>query len=452
MARSTGVARLAPIWDAATMLIAVLAATGAAFYNRYPLINPDTGGYIVNARAGIRSTFYALFVVPANLTHILWTVVLLQALLVVYMLRLVLREVFAIRSRGQYLAIIVLACVLTSLPWYVAFVMPDIFVGVMVLGLFMLAFGLDGLGQWERCFVIGATFGAALMHNTYLPIACGMLVAGLMVRFALRRRTAALVPHLMLPGILIGAGVATMVLGNYLRFGLVTFSPAGYAFELSRLVGDGPAVAYLRETCPTRHFAACAYLDRMPMTFDQFLWSPDSVFRKVGFIRERKEGAEIVAGTIEEYPLWVMRNAFANGIHQLQLVRTGDSLHSNSRDPHTTADLRSHYAAEVGDFLNSRQSRGELRSSLRDLRELHWNFTLISIFYCCFIAILLAKDGQWLPIALMITVACAIVLNAFLTGPISVPVNRYGSRIIWMVGLIALASWRKALGLSDPTG
>jgi hypothetical protein len=264
MARSTGVARPAPIWDAATMLIAVLAATGAAFYNRYPLINPDTGGYIVNARAGIRSTFYALFVVPANLTHILWTVVLIQALLVVYMLRLVLREVFAIRSRGQYLAIIVLACVLTSLPWYVAFVMPDIFVGVMVLGLFMLAFGLDGLGQWERCFVIGATFGAALMHNTYLPIACGMLVAGLMVRFALRRRTAALVPHLMVPGILIGAGVATMVLGNYLRFGLVTFSPAGYAFELSRLVGDGPAVAYLRETCPTRHFAACALVAARP--------------------------------------------------------------------------------------------------------------------------------------------------------------------------------------------
>src|SRR5579871_3561233 len=110
MVSSTGVARHAPVRDAATILIAVLAATGAAFYNRYPLIYPDSGGYIVNARNGIRSTFYALFVIPANLTHILWTVVLLQALLVVYMLRLVLREVFAIRSRGQYLAIIVLSC------------------------------------------------------------------------------------------------------------------------------------------------------------------------------------------------------------------------------------------------------------------------------------------------------------------------------------------------------
>jgi hypothetical protein len=437
--------------DAATLLIAVLIGSGAAFYNRYPLIYPDTGGYIVNARNGIRSTFYALFVIPANLTHVLWTVVLLQSLLVVYLLRLVLHEVFGIRSRLQYLAIIVLLCLLTSLPWYVAFVMPDIFVGVTVLGLFMLAFCFERLSRWERCFVVGVTFGASLTHFTYLPIAIGLLGVGLVARLALRSRVPALIPHLMLPGILIGAGVVTMIFANYIRFGLATYSPGGYAFEFGRLVQDGPAVAYLRENCPTRHYAACAYLDRMPMRTDDFLWAPDGLFKKIGFIGERKEGTEIVAGSIEEHPLWVMRDAIAHWIRQLQLVRTGDGLHTDTGDPYTTADLRSHYPAEYDAFLNSRQSRSELISRLHDLRKLHWNFTLVSAFYCCFIAVLLAKDRQWLPIALMVTVACAILLNAFFTGAISEPVNRYGSRIIWLVGLIALASWRKALGLSDAT-
>src|SRR5580700_9275461 len=92
--------------DALTMLVGMLMLSGVALYNRYPLVFSDTGGYLFCRNGGIRSIFYSFFVAPAHLTHTLWTVVFAQSLLVVWMLRVVAREVFAIRSRLEFIALI----------------------------------------------------------------------------------------------------------------------------------------------------------------------------------------------------------------------------------------------------------------------------------------------------------------------------------------------------------
>ncbi|HZY59753.1 MAG TPA: hypothetical protein VFE56_08325, partial [Candidatus Binataceae bacterium] len=78
-------------WGGATLLAATLVLSGAAIYNGYPLVYPDTGDYVALADISFRSIFYSLLIAPARLTGSLWPVVFLQSLIVAHLLRLILR-------------------------------------------------------------------------------------------------------------------------------------------------------------------------------------------------------------------------------------------------------------------------------------------------------------------------------------------------------------------------
>jgi hypothetical protein len=427
----------------ATLLIATLMASSVAFYNGYPTVYPDTGAYLGLHNHGDRSIFYSLFLAPLRLTHTLWSAVLLQSLLVVYLLRIVLREVFSIRSRLEFLAIIGLLCMLTSLPWGTAYLMADIFTPMLVLGLFMLAFGFAGLTGWERCFVVALTFVALVVHYSHLPLALGLVTAGGIARWMRKRYSGGAKPHLALPTIVVTVGLVAVVISNYLMFGLATLSPGGSVFVLARLIENGPAVAYLRANCPRRQYAVCADLARMPMSESGFLWSQDGPISKLHFIGERTEATEIVTGTIKSYPMWVLRDAIADTLRQLVRNRTGDGLQSRAEKQNPTVLLQKLYPGDFEAYLNSRQNRGEL-VRMRAIPDLDSIFLLISLGGCCLLAKLFAASRRWLPVELMGTVGFAILLNAFVTGALAEPLDRYGSRVIWLVPLIAIASWRTA--------
>ena len=89
-----------------TIIAASFLLSGIAFYNGYPLVYPDTVGYIGLKANGIRSIFYNLFIYPSSWFHSLWPVVFLQSLIVAHLLYLVLRVVFRVTSHIAYLFII----------------------------------------------------------------------------------------------------------------------------------------------------------------------------------------------------------------------------------------------------------------------------------------------------------------------------------------------------------
>jgi hypothetical protein len=183
----------------------------------------------------------------------------------------------------------------------------------------------------------------------------------------------------------------------------------------------------------------------MPVSSSDFVWSEDGPIGKLGFIGERKEGTEIVGRTIERYPRWVLRDALADTYQQLGLSRTGDGLASRADAHSPTVQLRRFYPADFATYLNSRQNRGQL-AHMHVIPEVDSDFLLISIVDFFLVGILFASRRQWLPLELIGTVGFAILLHAFVTGALADPTNRYGSRIIWLIPLIAIASWRTALG------
>jgi ABC-type multidrug transport system fused ATPase/permease subunit len=432
----------------ATLIVSAVLLSTVALYNRFPLVYWDTGSYLSIYNTTIRSMFYSLFVYPAHLTGSLWTVVFAQSLLVAYLLRLVLREVFGIASRMGFIIVIALLCLTTSLPWYTALLMPDIFTSVLVLGLFMLVFCFNRLSRYQRYYVVALTFVAAVAHYSHIPIAVGLLLIGLAVRTALRKRAPDAIPHLMLPTIVIAVAVLAIVLSNYLTIGIVTFSPGGYAFELARLITDGQAAVYLRDSCGTRKYRLCEYLDRMPMSDWQVLFDPNGPFQRWGWLSPRKEGLEIISGTIEQHPLWTLESALTNTFRQVISFQTGDGIISYADKAYLAHNVHDSFPGDVAGYEDSRQNHGEF-SNLYNLRHAQRQVVIFSVIFCSLIAILLAFDRQWVLVALLLTIALAVILNGVVSGGISDPGDRYGSRLIWLLPLFAIASWRKVLGLRD---
>jgi len=52
-------------------------------------------------------------------------------------------------------------------------------------------------------------------------------------------------------------------------------SPLRFPFLTARVIADGPGYRFLRERCPAVGFAVCNYVDRFPMTSDEFLWGSE---------------------------------------------------------------------------------------------------------------------------------------------------------------------------------
>ncbi|HVN29298.1 MAG TPA: hypothetical protein VMT64_12465 [Candidatus Binataceae bacterium] len=177
------------------------------------------------------------------------------------------RDVRGVCGPLEFLAILTLMCLRTSLPWYAGFVMPDIFTPMMVIGIFLLAFCRDGLSRWEMAFVIPVTLAATMIHYSTPPVAIGLLLAGFGWRLLNVHR--ATMPRLILPAVLVGVGLAAIVLSNYLVL-VAAYSPAGYAFAFARLIADGPAVAIRANTVRPGTMSHAPIFRRCPPTATSF--------------------------------------------------------------------------------------------------------------------------------------------------------------------------------------
>jgi hypothetical protein len=441
-----GATRGAWVWEALTLVAATVALSGAAIYNGYPLVYPDTGDYVALVNISFRSIFYSILIAPARLTGSLWPVVFFQSLIVAHLLRLVLRVVFAIVSDVAFLVITALLCILTSLPWYTGFVMPDIFAPVLVLCLFLLVFCRARLTRLERIYIALLTIGSATVHLSHIPLAFGLILVALSVGLMLRRRREIWLSNLTTPALLVGAALLLILTKSYLLQNEVSFSPGGYAFPLARLVADGQAVSYLRQNCSEQPYLLCEYIAELPHDSDVFLWTPNGPFRKVGWIDGyRREGREIVWRTISQFPLWTLESALRNATAQLVSVRTDKSLRSWVNQAYPTNELRACYPAEFDAYTNSRQSQRLLH--LDGLNYLHMAVLVLSVIYSCVAGFLFAKRAEWLPVQLLFTITSAMLINTVVVGILSGPNSRYGSRLIWLVLFFALASYHEGLVL-----
>src|SRR5580700_3371107 len=419
-----------------------------ALWNRLPLLEYDTGGYLARWFEGYlvpsRSTTYGLFL-AAGWPLDFWPIVILQALATVWISGLLLRT-----HRVHPIALPAITAVLaltTALPWLVSVLLTDIFAGLAVLALHTLLWHWDGVSRRERYALVLFIAFAGSTHSATFAVLLGLGAAVLLLSWF----NAKLVPRAALAPTTIALVLsAAMLLGaNYIVSKTVAWTPGGYGLAFGRMLQDGIVTRYLDDHCATEQLKLCPYRNELPLDADTFLWGK-SVFDKLGrFAGLGDEMRTIVLGSLREYPAMQVETALRATARQLVAVGTGEGIGTTLL--HTYGIIERYTPSVVPAMQAARQQHGEIGFATINMIDVPVAWAAMALLPVLLLLGIYSAEFADLG-RLAATLLLALLGNAVVCGVISDPHDRYGARMVWTaVFAVALAAWR-AIALARERG
>ena len=420
--------------------LAVLA--GALFFlwpavvNGYPLLFNDTGGLLATAlepTIGLDKPWvYGPFLLLLHGRTTLWTAAVGQALLLSHVLWLAAK---AVRPWApmQHVAVCAALALLTAAPWFAGQLMPDIFAPMAVLCVFALAWPERLTGAERGWLAVVGTLAIAV-HLAHLIVAAACLALALVARRRAPGRAA-------LP---LGAALAMLLVSNAVGHGALGISPYGSMFLLARLVADGPGRAVVDARCPAAGWHLCAWKGQLPTDSDAFLWSPDGpswlwepgvpILDGVQYtpVQLAPEAEQIVRATVLAHPAEVAAAMALNTARQLARVDLGDALGADYLNLSMLPQLERYFhASEVARYRAALQTRSRLQDVAAPLLWPQRAALLAGL------AGTLGALARWRReprlAALALLTLGGLLANAFATGALSGPHDRYQARIAWLL-------------------
>ncbi len=448
-----------PIWQPAekvnidalrTLFSAALAAAlllWVAMYNGYPTVFSDTGGYLLTgtfriALAPYRAPGYAVITSITGMGASPWFTIAAQAILVVYLLYETCS--YLIGRERKFLdpcllvGVFVLAA-LTSLPWLVSLLMPDVFAGVLFLSAFLLVFSSE-LRFTKRIFLASIVTISIAAHSSLFPIAALFFAAVAIMALAGRQwrglpSARSVMPWLLVPIVVAAFWTSAM---NY-KMGLgFRLSPSKNAFLLGRLFADGLAQDFLRENCSREHFISCQYLSHLPRTEEEFLFQ-HPLFSDLKTNEDEMDA--IVRGTIAAYPGKFLMSSAQQAFLQLATLRTGDEIRTYGARQWNDGVMQLVFPRDLLTFRRDKQIRGHLLPLADALAADHTVVFWISVPAC----LLFAWTGRFRRMNYFLASAIVFLLiNAAVCGALAGVFDRYQSRVAWLMPFCLfayLSSW-----------
>ncbi len=418
----------------AAFVAAVLLLLAPALWNGFPLLQYDTGGYLARWHEGTleesRSTVYGL---PLALLAWpdFWPAVMAQAMLTVWVLRLVLR-VHGIDRPLPLAAVAAALALLTALPWLASILLTDIFAGLGVLALYLLVCANDALQRWERIALVVLLAVASATHSATLIVLLGLVIVAAaaspftasVARSGAARGAAAL-----------ALGAILLLAGNFATAGRLAWTPGGPQLLFGRMLQDGIVHQFLADRCPDQRFRLCEHRHELPRDADEFLWG-QGLFDRLG--RFEGLGAEMRAIALESlraYPLRQAQAALAATARQFVMVGGGEGVLNVLW--HTYAIVERVAPSSVPAMRAARQQRGEL--SFEAINRIQVPVALLSMLLLVPLIALGTRNAAFARPALLAgTVAVSLLGNAVVCGVLANPHDRYGARLAWLAPFVVL--------------
>src|ERR1700751_1448812 len=252
-----------------------------AFWNGYPLLQSDTGGYLARWYEGSlvpsRSTVFGLYL-HFGVDSDFWLNLGIQALATLWILQLCLR-VLNLAQPVRLLAISLLLILTTALPWLASLLLTDIFAGLSVLALFLLIAHGEKISALEKLSLCLFTAFSAATHSATLGVLFGLCVLGFLAWPFLREKIS--LSGLFQGSLTLIVGSAMLLAANYGLSGQLAWTPGGGGVAFGRMLQDGIVAKYLNEHCGKEQLKLCPYRNELPATADDFLWG-SSMFNTLG--------------------------------------------------------------------------------------------------------------------------------------------------------------------------
>lgn len=418
------------------------------------------GGTDDTVAAG-RSIYYGGMLYAGALVGGLWVGVLVQLGAVALAVYLTLDGLLGPARRRAFPLVIAALAVASPLPFFVGYLMPDVFAGIAILAVANL-FARDGaLGRLpggRRLAWAGLLAASLLFHSSHTAVALLMLVPAAAVAWGVQGRlpwramaTVAAAIALALAGELLFTRAVTAVYGT---------PPLRPPFLMARMISDGPGTAWVMAHCPGIGLAICDWRDRLPLDTDSFLWSKDAATGVYGVADaatrrafDAEQGA-FIRGVLASDP-WGQLAASLRGFAE-QLHRVG--LHEFAYDDTLRATLPAMLPpGEAQAFAASGLARGTFPLGAAD-----W-LVRAGLAASAVVLVLAALrrsgngpggapdygQGDRSLLAFAVILLGGVVVNAAVTGILSTPHDRYQARVVWLVPLLAMivllhARWRPA--------
>lgn len=446
-------------------LWAALAAVCAApvLLNGGAMVFTDTQNYITTARmyrpSHMQAFGYAAWLGATGGMAALWLTAAAQALCAAY----VLTRWFALESarwparwRLPVAAALVAAAAITHLPWLASWLMPDLFTGLLLVTLLILAEHWRALPWWERVLFLVFALGAATTHLTHPPLFLGLGLFALVV-FLLRpaRRARGAVGRTAVLALAVAVvGWGALVASNWITYRQATTSLGQSTFLFGRLNADGDIRPVLRPHCEAgARWVVCGYLERLVgLSEDQFLWydEPVSPLTSMGYISGFYEEARVLNPLLLRayWPDWLAASAH-RALRQMTRFELGDGMDAQGPQMLVRDLGRFGIPGPVPGIAASRQYENGLQPWMP--RALAWAAGaagLLALAAFAGFGLARRRPDLWWPALLFLAVW---VGNAALVGLASEVHGRYGARLAWLAPLLAiLLALRWAVVRPDP--
>lgn len=412
-----------------------------------------TASYNDNEVLAGRSIYYGVLAYLGALTGGFWFTVFVQGLAVAWLTEITLRAL-SITNLAAYAGVTAVLALATPAPFFVAFLMPDIWAGVAIGAVAVLFAAPARLRPLDVAALGAMTLFAALAHNSIPPVL--LLMAAVGGCWKLFRRTA--------PSPVIGGAVCALALigalaGN-LAFAQMVKHTAGLPplmppFLSARVIADGTGTRFVKERCAGA-FVVCRYGDRFPMSVDDFLWASgqDGVFETASSADRRAMGGEQTRFALAVARAYPLDQALASARNvAAQAVAT--DLSDFNYKPSVAASLTGRTPPAEADVL--RQSLAYRRGwPLGAFWALQSILVLASAAAAMGAGLRASRPGARpeaaSAIRLVGLVVAGVLANAVVCGALSSLYGRYEARVIWTLplaaGALLLAAWpRGALSL-----
>ncbi|WP_211257409.1 hypothetical protein [Muricoccus aerilatus] len=448
------------------LLLGGLMLVWPAFLNGYPLVFSDSGAFLHQTLGPLmiwdKPWIYGPLILPLHLHRNLWPVPIAQGLVLSHLLWLLARTFGGGAWPGRHLLLCATLAALTAAPFTAAMVMPDVMTPVVVLSALLLGFGRAALSRGETAWLsVLAALGAAA-HLSNLPVLGALVVVSLLAGWRAARRVA-------LP---LAGAVALLLATNLVGHGRLSLSPHGATFLLARLVANGPAIRTVEAECPAAGWSLCAFKGRLEaygplacppgacprdlLASDIFLWHPESPVNRDEAGRPRDfggralsgEAGEIVRATLVREPLAVALGAARDTLAQLLANRVGDTLEGRHVGEGMLRRLEAFGPAEAARLRAGAQWQDALMPIVSPTLWVQGPVLILGAAGL----LLLGWRGRWerAVLGFALGLGAALLANAFATGALSGPHDRYGARLAWVLvaGAVVLALRASAEAIS----
>jgi hypothetical protein len=432
----------AVIYPALGILAGTLFLMLDAFFNGFPIVYSDTSTYIA---AGFelqtpidRPMSYGLFIRIFSINGLsLWLVVFSQALILSYLIIQLIRQFSTERTYLIYgLAIIAILSIFTSVSWTVSQLMPDIFTATAFLSALLIM-----IGKYKRrtlIFLFFLYFLSVIMHMSHPILFALLLILVYILKkyfktgqdFAISNKYLAIIFSLTILSVFTMSSAMTK---------------SKHVFMMGSMAEKGILKKYLDDKCETNGYKLCAFKEVLPQTFNDFVWKENSPLYKLGGWRATKaEFNEIINGTLTQpkYIALHVTESIKATFNQLIRFKIGDGNGSFNEGTALYGRVSKFFPHDLNAYRSSRQNQST-SAYLIYINSVFTFVTLASFLFILFIINKKAYDSRFKFMVMMIILL--VLINAWDCGTFSIVADRFGSKISWLIPMLALLSGLQAI-------